>query len=256
MKGCNRVVMRSWIGAGLVAAGAAACGSGFKPDAYPSPVALFEAAKEEYQRGNCGGAVRGLTRVVFELPPRDPRVAEARYLLGECRFNEKDYLEAARELRRAADDFPTHEVAPTALMRSGDALAKLWKRVELDPTYGEQALSVYSEVLQRYPNSSAAELTRERVGQLADGFALKDLKNGDFYFRIKAFDSAIIYYRSVIEHWPQSQHAPLALMKLVQTYQSIGYEEEAIETCAHLRRFYSEAKGLRDVCPDSAATTS
>jgi TolA-binding protein len=83
--------MRSWIGAGLVAAGASACGSGFKPDAYPTPVALFEASKEEYQRGNCGGAVRGFTRVVFELPPRDPRMAEARYLLGECRFNEKDY---------------------------------------------------------------------------------------------------------------------------------------------------------------------
>jgi outer membrane protein assembly factor BamD len=141
-------------------------------------------------------------------------------------------------------------------MRSGYALARLWKRVELDPTYGEQALSVYSEVLQRYPNTSAAEQTRERVGELGDRFALKHLKNGDFYFRIKAFDSAIIYYRLVIEHWPQSQHAPLALMRLVQTYQRIGYDEEATETCAHLRRFYSEAKGLGDVCPDSAATTS
>jgi len=141
-------------------------------------------------------------------------------------------------------------------MRSGDALAKLWKRVELDPTYGEQALSVYSEVLQRYSSSSAAELTRERVGRLGDWFAQKDLKNGDFYFRTRAFDSAIIYYRSVIEHWPQSRHAPLALMKLVETYHRIGYEEEATETCAHLRRFYSEAKGLGAVCPDSAATTS
>ena len=244
------------MGAALVVVGTAACGGGFKPDAYPSPVALFEASKEEYQRGNCTGAVRGLTRVVFELPARDPRVAEARYLIGECRFKQKDYLEAARELRRAADDFPTHEVAPTALMRSGDALVKLWKRVELDPTYGEQALSVYSEVLQRYPNASAAELTRERVGRLGDWFATKDLKTGDFYFRIKAFDSAIIYYRSVIEHWPQSQPAPLALMKLVETYHRIGYEEEATETCAHLRRFYSEAKGLGAVCPDSAATTS
>lgn len=256
MKGCKRVVTRQRIGVALVAVVAAACGGGFKPEAYPSPTALFEASKAEYEKGNCGAAARGLTRVVFELPARDPRVAEARYLLGECRFNDKDFLEAARELRRAADDFPTHEIAPTALMRSGDALARLWKRVELDPTYGDQALSVYSEVLQRYPGSSAAELTRERAARLGDWFALKDLKTGDFYFRIRAFDSAIIYYRSVIEHWAQSQHAPVALMKLVETYHRIGYEEEATETCAHLRRFYSEAKGLGAVCPDSAATTS
>jgi outer membrane assembly lipoprotein YfiO len=231
----------------------AACGGHFKPDTYGSPVELFDASKAEYQRGNCGGAIKGFTKVVFELPPRDPRIAEARYLLGECHLQAKDYLEASREMRRAADDFPSHEIAPTALMRSGDALAKLWKRPELDPTYGEQALAVYSEVLTRYPNSSAAGLTRERVAALGDRFATKDLKTGDFYYRIKAFDSAIIYYRSVITSWPQSQFAPTALMKLVRTYERIGYDDEANETCAHLHRFYPEAAGLKDVCPDSTA---
>lgn len=254
MTGCNVGVRLRWMVA--AAAGAVACGGGFNPDQYPSPVALFDAAKSAYQAGNCSGAVKGFSRAVFELPPRDPRVAEARYLLGECQIEDGQFLDASRELRRAADDFPGHEVAPTALMRSGDALARLWKRAELDPTYGEQALSVYSEVLTRYPNSSAAALTRTRVTELGDRFAMKDLKNGDFYYRIKAFDSAIIYYRSVITSWPQSRHAPTALMKLVETYRRIGYEEEAIETCAHLRRFYAEAKGLADVCPVDTATTS
>ena len=235
--------------------GLGACGPKFSPDQYASPVELFDAAKAEYQRGNCGGAERGFTRVVFELPARDPRVAEARYLTGECMFQDKRYLEASRELRRAADDFPTHEVAPMALMRSGDALAKLWKRPELDPTYGEQSLAVYSEVLTRYPDAAAAALTRERVTALGDEFAVKDIKNGDFYFRIKAFDSAIIYYRSVIASWPQSKHAPTALMKLVATYYRIGYIEEALETCAHLRRFYAEAEGLDKTCPADSAVT-
>lgn len=238
------------------ALGLAACGPKFNPDQYPSPAALFDAAKAAFQAGDCAGAERGLTRVVFELPARDPRLAEARYLTGECQFQDKRYLEASRELRRAADDFPTHEVAPMALMRSGDALAKLWKRPELDPTYGEQALAVYSEVLTRYPDAAAAALTRERVAALGDKFAIKDLKTGDFYFRIRAFDSAIIYYRSVIASWPQSRHAPTALMKLVETYRRIGYIEEAIETCAHLRRFYGEADGLDGVCPADSAVTS
>lgn len=257
MTGCNRVVRRTL----LIAACAAVlngCGPKFKPEQFGSPVELFDASKAEYQRGNCTGAERGFTRVVFELPPRDPRLAEARYLIGECQFEDKRYLEASRELRRAADDFPSHEVAPTALMRSGDALAKLWKRAELDPTYGEQALSVYSEVLNRYPNSAAAPVTRQRVTELADRFALKDLKTGDYYLRLKAFDSAMIYYKAVITSWPQSQHAPTALMKLVGVYRRIGYLEEANETCDHLRRFFAEAEGLDGVCPappDTAATS-
>ena len=252
MTGCNRVVRRAFLIA--CAGGLVACGAKFKPELYASPVELFDASKAEYERGNCSGAERGFTRVVFELPPRDPRLAEARYLIGECQFQDKRYLEASRELRRAADDFPTHEIAPTALMRSGDALAKLWKRAELDPTYGEQALAVYSEVLTRYPNASAAALTRERVTELGDRFALKDLKNGDYYYRLRAYDSAMIYYKSVIAGWPESRHTPTALMKLVVTYRRIGYEEEAVETCAHLRRFFAEADGLDAVCPaDSVA---
>lgn len=255
MTGCNGGVPRTLLVAAL-AAGLGGCGPKFKPEQFGSPVELFDASKAEYERGNCSAAERGFTRVVFELPPRDPRLAEARYLIGECQFQDKRYLEASRELRRSADDFPTHELAPTALMRSGDALAKLWKRAELDPTYGEQALAVFSEVLTRYPNSTAAALTRERAAELGDRFALKDLKNGDFYFRIKAFDSAIIYYRSVIAGWPQSRHAPTALMKLVETYRRIGYQEEADETCAHLRRFYTEAEGLDAVCPADTVAAS
>ncbi len=231
----------------------AACGSGFKPELYASPTDLFDASKAAFQRGDCGAATKGFTKVVTELAPRDPRIAEGRYLLGECQFQNKAYLDASRALRRAADEFPNHEIAPTALMRSGDALAKLWRNPELDPTYGEQAFSTYSEVLQRYPNSSAANETRARVAELADKFAIKDMKTGDFYYRLKAYDAAITYYRLVITKWSQSTYAPTALMKLVRTYRRIGYEEEAAETCAHLRRFYAEAPGIDDVCPAPSA---
>jgi outer membrane protein assembly factor BamD len=229
------------------------CGSHFKPELYPSPEALFDAAKAAYDRGDCGGATVGFTRLTFELQSRDPRLAEARYFLAECRFRGGEYLEASREFRRVADEFPTHELAPTALMRAGDALAKLWKRPELDPTYGEQALSTYSEVLSRFPNSEAATLTRQKSAVLTDKFALKDLKNGDFYFRIGAYDSAMIYYRSVVSNYTQSKYAATALMKLVQTYRRIGYAEEAAETCDHLHRFYEGLDGLADLCPVPAA---
>jgi outer membrane protein assembly factor BamD len=229
-----------------------ACGSGFKPELYASPTDLFDASKAQYQRGKCGAASRGFERVLTELAPRDPRLAEARFLLGECQFQDKAYLDASRTFRRAAEDFPEHELAPTALMRSGDALAKLWRDPELDPTYGEQALSTYSEVLQRYPDASAAAETRKRVSELTDKFAIKNIKTGDFYFRLKAYDAAILYYKLVVAQWSQSTYAPTALMKLVRTYRRIGYEEEATETCAHLRRFYPEAEGLSEVCPAPA----
>lgn len=237
----------------LVLLAATACGSRFNPELYPTPQALFDAAKAAFERGDCGGATRGFNRVVFELPTRDPRVAEARYMLGECRVRDGDYLQASQDLRRVADEFPNHELASIALLRAADALARLWKRPELDPTYGEQALSTYSEVLSRFPQSEAAAHARERSAELTDRFALKELRTGDFYFRLRAFDSAIISYRLVVARYQESRHAPAALLKLVEIYHRIGYAEEAAETCEHLRRFYATHDGVADACPVPSA---
>lgn len=231
----------------------AACGNNFHPEQYPSPEALLAASKAAYDRGDCGAAVRGFTRLLFEFQPRDPRVAEVRYLLGECHLRDGERLQAAQELRRVADEFATHELAPRALLRAGDAYAGLWKRVELDPTYGEQALSTYAEVASRFPDSEAAVRARERVAELTDGFALKELKNGDLYLRVRAYDSAIIYFRSVVTSYPESKHVPTALLRLVQTYRRIGYTEEAVETCEHLRRFFPTSDGVGETCPAEPA---
>jgi outer membrane protein assembly factor BamD len=226
-----------------------ACGTNFHPEQYPSPETLMDAARAAYDRGDCNGARQGFTRLLFELQPRDPRVAEVRYMLGECLLRDGDRLQAAQELRRVADEFPSHERAPTALLRAGDAEAQMWKRVELDPAFGERAMSTYAEVQSRFSGSDAAALARERGAALADRFALKDLKNGDMYLRFRAYDSAIIYYRSVVATYPESRHVPVALIRLVEIYRKIGYAEEAAETCDHLRRFFPAADDVARTCP-------
>jgi outer membrane protein assembly factor BamD len=204
---------------------------------------------QEYQNGKCGGAERGFRRVMVELPARSPGVAQARFYLGECLFRNGQFLEASREFGRVADEHPVHDLAPRALLRSGDALARLWKRPELDPTYGEQAMLTYSDLLRRYPQSDLAAQANERLVELGDKFARKDLKTAEYYVRVHAYDAAMIYLRQVVARFPNSEYAPIALLRLVGTYRRIGYEEEATETCAHLRRFYPDQEGLDEQCP-------
>jgi len=63
----------------------------------------------------------------------------------------------------------------------------------------------------------------------------------------------------VIANYPTASRAPDALLKLVDSYQAIGYTQELQETCAHLRRYYPNAAGLDRSCPvtaDSSATRS
>ncbi|HEV8263396.1 MAG TPA: outer membrane protein assembly factor BamD, partial [Gemmatimonadales bacterium] len=111
------------------------------------------------------------------------------------------------------------------------------------------ALSIYQELAGRYPDSDAAARARLHVRHLQEQFADKSYKNGMFYLRRKAYDSAIIYFKDVIASYPDAQRVPDALLRLVDSYRAIGYKEELQETCAHLRRFYPQASGIARSCP-------
>ncbi|GBD32884.1 Outer membrane protein assembly factor BamD [bacterium HR33] len=241
------------LGAFLLAA-VAACGGRREPPRIP-PETLLEEAKALYRQGKIGPAKERLERVTSGSGARGPVLAEAYYYLGECEFAQGLYLEASRQFRRVADGFPQHPLAPDALLRAGDALAQLWKEPELDPEYGENAMATYRELMGRFPESRAARRAALKMNALAERFAEKDYKNGIFYQRLKAYDSAIIYFRSVVANYAQSSFAPRALIKLVEIYRELDYNEELRETCQHLRNYYPDADGLNEVCPPGTGTS-
>ncbi|HWC74493.1 MAG TPA: outer membrane protein assembly factor BamD [Gemmatimonadales bacterium] len=225
----------------------------------PDPAVSLQRALEQFRRGNFRRAQTEFQRLEFEFGPNQREMAQTRYYLAECSFQMGEYVQAATDFRKVADEFSTTEYAPLALLRAGDSNLKLWHRPELDPSYGETALAIYQELAGRYPDSDAAARARPHVRRLENQFAEKAYKTGQFYFRRKAFDSAIIYFKDVIANYPNSERAPDALLRLVDSYHAIGYKEEMQETCAHLRRYYPNAARLDRSCPpaaDSSATRS
>ena len=240
-----------------VATIAAACHHGPRMQTATQPEAELNHALTLFRRGDFRRAQLALQRLTFEFAPGQPEAAAARFYLAESYFQTGDRVQAAHEFRKVADEFPASEYAPLALLRAGDSNLRLWRRAELDPTYGETALSIYQELAGRYPESDAAARARPHVRRLQNQFAEKTYRNGMFYLRRKAYDSAIIYFKDVIANFPDAKLAPDALLRLVDSYRAIGYTEELQETCAHLRRFYPQAAGLAQSCPaDTTGTPS
>ena len=163
---------------------------------------------------------------------------------------------AAREFRGFSDDTPNDRLAPEALLRVGDVYTDLWRRPELDPSYGQTALATYQELLNRYANSRAAPRAQARITELQERFAYKEYRAALFYFKLKAYDSAILYLKDVVATYPRSAIAPDALVKLVEAYQRLGYQEDVRETCDYLRRFHPNAVRGGSRCPAPPAGTS
>lgn len=239
---------------------AAACGhKGAKPVTGPSPVsggisraeidALWIRAKAEYAHGRWGKAATLLERVTLEVPASDTLAIEARFRLAECYFGQKSQLQAAREFRKVSDDTPDAALAPDALLRAGDAYADLWRRPELDPTYGQTALATYQELLNRYPDSPATARGRLRIADLEEAFARKEYKAADYYYKLKAYDSAILYLKDIAATYPRATITPVALLKLVESYRKVGYAEDLTETCTYIRRYHPTTAGVDESCP-------
>jgi outer membrane protein assembly factor BamD len=243
----------------------AGCGGGRgRENSAPAPVSatgasaatidsLWHQAEQAIHHGKWGDAQKLLDRVNLEFSPGDPRVGRAHYYLGEALFAQNRQLEAAREFRRASDETPNDPIAPEALLRLGDVYADLWRRPELDPTYGQTALSTYQELMNRYPGSSAAKRGQLRIAELNERFATKEFKAGMFYFRLKAYDSAILYLKDVVATYPKAAIVPEALVKLVQAYKALGYREDVQETCGYIQRFHPRAPQVGEVCPSKPA---
>jgi outer membrane protein assembly factor BamD len=237
-----------------------ACGGGgsrAKPASSPAPLSASPAALDSAWRGaeaairhgKWGDVAKQLDRLLLEFQPGDPRIARAHYYLGEAYYAQGRHLEAAREFRKASDETPNDPIAPNALIRLGDVYSDLWRRPELDPSYGQTALATYEELLNRYPNDPTAQRAQVRIQELKERFAYKAYRAALFYFRLKAYDSAILYLKDLVANYPKATVVPDALLKLVQAYKSLGYREDVQETCGYIQRFHPKTPGAREVCP-------
>ena len=252
--------MKRWL-PWLVLMAVVGCHHGGKGDAALAPTPLAQAASPDemdrewdaavstFRNGHWKKANELFPKVTAEFPPGDPRVAEAHFYLGEVQYARSENLDAVREFRRVSDESPNDPLAPEALLRVGDAYADLWKRPELDPTYGTTALAAYNELMSRYPGTPAAERGQKKIVALQEKFATKQYKAALYYLRYKAYDSAILYLKDLVATYPRAAIAPEALLRLIGAYERLGYKEDVRETCGYLRRFHAQAPGVNEACP-------
>ena len=225
----------------------------FDPRQYTVPEDLYRASMRQFRAGHYDQSKAGFQVLTFSVGERDSLYALARFYLGESYFGQGDYVTAAQEFRRVADESPTHRIAPTALLRAADSYAKLWDKPDLDPANGQTALATYQELAGRFPTSDAARVATTRLAALNERFAQKEMDVALFYFRRNAFDSAILYFKDLIATYPSSSLVPTAYVYIVRSYHAIGYTDQETQFCNAIRQFYPQLADLQRYCGDGTA---
>jgi tol-pal system protein YbgF len=120
----------------------------------PAPRELYSQAYADFARGNYDLAIMGFTEYLKAYPGTDFS-DNAQYWIGECLYGKQKFQEAIEAWNALFRDYPASDKQPDARVKKGMALEKLGRR--------SQALVEYRYVIDRFPNSSAARIARERI---------------------------------------------------------------------------------------------
>lgn len=186
---------------------------------------LYDLAMQKVEEGNWKDAIKALDQFTGRFPS-DPRVEQARFQLGRAYFENKEFITAAAEMVRLASDYPTGRYADEARYTTCESYYRLSPKPQLDQEYTQAAIEHCDALIVSFPSSEFTPKAEALIGDLREKLARKVLLNGDYYYKRKAYDSAILYYESLLREYPSSSVAPKALLRLVETYHRLRYAEE------------------------------
>ena len=96
-----------------------------------------------------------------------------------------------------------------------------------DQARTRDALQELTELVRRYPESDFARDAALKIDLTNNHLAGKEMEIGRYYLKRGHYMAAINRFRTVLEHYQTTAHAPEALHRLVEAYLSLGLDQEA-----------------------------
>jgi len=186
----------------------------------------YEKAMNQYENENYDQAARAFETVVSIGRGTDIG-QDAQYYLAESYFAQSRYLLAASEYSRYIQFHPNSERRQRSEFNEALCYYHLSPRYRLDQGYTNTAIERFRLFNARYPDSEFRADAAGYIEELRTKLAHRDYNAAEFYMRIQRYDSAAIYFGLVIDNYPETSWAELALVRQIESY--IVYAENSVE---------------------------
>jgi len=202
---------------------------------------LYTAAKQKLDRGNYKLAA-AIFDEVERQHPYSPWARRAQLMSAFSYYAARDYTQSIASAQRFLAIHPGNKDAPYAYYLIALDYYEQMTDVTRDQKITQQALAALGELIRRYPDTRYAADARLKVDLVNDHLAGKEMEVGRFYQRRSQWLAAAIRFRSVVDQYQTTSHAPEALMRLTESYLAMGVPEEAKKSAAVLGANYPGTK--------------
>jgi len=200
-------------------------------DKYPFSERIQEIIEKEYQIAEkfiSGEAQRELlgVRVPVENPAIEileqvienstygPLAPIAQYKLGVLLKNLGRYYEAEDAFNKVISNYPRSEWVEAARFQIASTKAATSRGSEYDSGAAVEAKEEFEEFLKTYPEAELSKEARRNIQKIREKEARFNFDTARFYEKQKDYKAAEIYYKIVIDEYPESTFASKSLERL------------------------------------------
>ena len=202
---------------------------------------LYNAAKERLDKHQYKIAA-ALFDEVERQHPYSVWARRAQLMSAFSYYLARQYPESIASAQRFVSIHPGNRDAPYALYLIAVDYYEQIQDVTRDQKTTQQALDAMNELIRRYPESRFAADARIKVDLIRDHLAGKEMEIGRFYQRRGDWLASVSRFRTVVDQYDSTTHAPEALMRLTESYLELGVPVEAERAAAVLGHNYPGSK--------------
>ncbi len=161
-------------------------------------------------------------------------------------YERNAYDDAIGASKRFISLHPGHEHAAYAYYLIALSYYEQIVDVGRDQQVTNAALSALEEVERRYPGTLYARDSQAKAILAKDHLAGKEMKVGRYYLNKLAYVAAINRFKTVVTKYQTTSHTPEALLRLTESYMSLGIKSEAQTAAAVLGHNYPNSEWYKD----------
>ncbi|MCF7907938.1 MAG: outer membrane protein assembly factor BamD [Candidatus Omnitrophica bacterium] len=153
--------------------------------------------------------------------PYSEYAPRAQYKLGIILFELGRFDEARDAFQKVVDNYSDTEWAPPAKYQLAIATSKAFPGADYDSSYLQEATARLDEFIKEHPEAKISDQAEDQLKILRNREAKKNFEIAQFYENQDQYESAVIYYRKVLDEYIDSDYYDSSLEKVQELNQLI-----------------------------------